>query len=281
MRERVFEQATGEAAAPLRPFVAGYVGYRMEGFEPGVHAGLPSQHLTLIVSLGHPVDLVEMPDPAQAPDAFPALVGGLHSSPAMIRHDGRQHGLQLKITPLGARALFGIPAGELASMVLTLDDVLGSRARELVDRLHATSSWSARFAAVDDVLTRALREPRPLRPEIAFTWDRLVTTAGGIDVHSVAREVAWSRRHLSEQFRVEYGHPPKVMARVMRFERARRLLVSEARPSLADVAATCGYADQAHLTRDWRRLAGTSPAAWLATEHLPFVQDDECTGQAV
>jgi transcriptional regulator GlxA family with amidase domain len=71
------------------------------------------------------------------------------------------------------------------------------------------------------------------------------------------------------------------MARVMRFERARRLLVSHARPALADVAAACGYADQAHLTRDWRALAGQSPRAWLASEHLPFVQDDEVATQAV
>jgi AraC-like DNA-binding protein len=277
----VFEQVTAQPAPELVLFVADYVGYRMEGFPPGIHAGLPSHYLTFIVSLGDPIEVVAMPDPAQRPRRFAALVGGLHAAPAMIRHDGNQHGLQLKLTPTGARALFGQPAGELASSVLDLGDLLGPLAHELTDRVNTSGSWTARFAAVDDVLIRALRDSPSPRPELTFTWSRLVNTAGGIDVRSVASEVAWSRRHLSEQFRIEYGHPPKVMARVMRFERARRLLVSHARPALADVAAACGYADQAHLTRDWRALAGQSPRAWLASEHLPFVQDDEVATQAV
>ena len=69
------------------------------------------------------------------------------------------------------------------------------------------------------------------------------------------------------------GLPPKVLARVLRFERARRLLQRPDRPALADVAAVCGFYDQAHLNRDWRELAGCSPTTWLA-EELPSVQDD-------
>lgn len=64
-----------------------------------------------------------------------------------------------------------------------------------------------------------------------------------------------------------------------RLERSRRLLDRSGRPSLADVAARCGYFDQAHLARDWNDLAGCPPSAWLSAEELPFVQDskDEAT----
>lgn len=268
-----FEQAIALPAIALRPFVAEYAGYRIEGYEPGIHAGLPSHYLTFIVSLGAPVELSEMPDPSQRPQAFGAFVGGLHSSPATVRHDGNQHGVQLRVTPLGARALFGMPAGELVSTVVDLGSVLGPRGEELTDRLRDVASWPARFAVLDDALLRWVCEPKPPQPEVAFTWRRLVDTGGALEVGTVAREVEWSRRHLSERFRLEYGLAPKVIAQVVRFERARRLLASRSRPSLAHVAAVCGYADQSHLTRDWRRFAGKSPTAWL-TEELPFVQDD-------
>jgi AraC-like DNA-binding protein len=261
-------------APPLRPFVDRYLGYRQEGFPAGVHRGLPSRHLTFIVSLADPVDIAGMPDAEQRPGAFQAFVGGLHAAPATIRHDGTQVGVSIDLTPLGARALLGMPAGELAWSVVDLEDVIGRPGRELVERLAGAPSWTARFAVLDAVLARRLVEPAGPPPEAVRAWDRLVASGGTVDVRSLAREVGWSRRHLSERLRVELGLPPKVLARVLRFERARRLLQGPERPSVAEVAAVCGYYDQAHLNREWRELAGCSPLAWLAEEELPSVQDD-------
>ena len=106
-----------------------------------------------------------------------------------------------------------------------------------------------------------------------------MASGGGIEVNALAREVGWSRRHLTQQFQRELGLSPKVVGRVVRFDRARRLLTRPARPGLAAVAATCGYFDQAHLTREFRELAGMSPTTWLA-EQLPSVQDEVVTAGA-
>jgi AraC-like DNA-binding protein len=273
MAEQVAESRVARPAPALRPFVEAYVGYRYEGFAPGVHAGLPSRHLTFVVSFDEPLDLVGMPGPAQRPERFWASASGLHTSPARIRHDGNQHGVQLGVTPAGARALFGMPAAELAHTVVHLPEVLGGLGDELVERLAAAPSWPDRFSVLDDVLGRALTTPREPAREVAHAWSFLAHRAGAVDIESLAREVGWSRRHLSEQFRSEYGLPPKTMARVLRFERAKWMLVRADRSPLATVAATCGYADQPHMTREWQELAGSSPSGWLAGEELPFVQD--------
>jgi AraC-like DNA-binding protein len=269
----VHESTTGRPAPPLRSFVDQYIGYRQEGFAPGLHRGLPSRHLTFIVSLADPVDIAGMPDAAQRPASYQAFLGGLHAAPATIRHDGTQVGVSIQLTPLGARALLGVPAGALAWSVVDLEDVIGRPAHELVERLAAAPPGAARFAVLDDVLSRRLCEPAGPSPETVQAWERLVASGGSVDVRTLAREVGWSRRHLSERFRTELGLPPKVLARVLRFERARRLLERPERPSLADVAVVCGYYDQAHLNREWRELAGCSPGVWLA-EELPSVQDD-------
>jgi len=109
----------------LSPFVEGYIGYRMEGYSPGIHRGLPGRHLTFIISLGGPVDIAAMPDRRHPPVAFDAFVAGYHDGPATIAHDGNQCGVGLDLTPAGARALLGFPASELAGIVVHLDDVFG------------------------------------------------------------------------------------------------------------------------------------------------------------
>ncbi len=257
----------------LRGLVATAVGYRQEGLAPGLHRGLPSPHLTFVVTLDEPLVLLAHPDPGQAPGRYDGLVGGLHTRPALIEHPGRQAGLQLSLTPAGARALLGVPAGALASLDAPVDDVLGAPGRELVDRVRSAPDWRGRFGAVEQVLLRSARQDSAPAPEVAEAW-RLTTAAGGrLRVAEVAARVGWSDRHLEKRFRAETGLSPKEAARVVRFDRARRVLATRAGArDLAGLAADLGFADQAHLTREWRALTGLSPTGWLAAE-FGFVQD--------
>ena len=289
MREPQVEHHVARPAGALQPFVASYVGYRMRDFQPGTHAGLPSRHLTFIVSLDAPLDLAVMPNPAQRPERLWAMVGGLHATPATIRHDESQHGVQLRLTPAGARTLLGARAGDLVRQVVPLDAILGHRAHELVERLAVAPTWRCRFEVLDDVLcslagmTCSTQATQPMRAEIAHAWRALVSSNGALDIAELARDVGWSRRHLAEQFGTELGLSPKTMARVMRvmrFEAAKRRLGTSQPVSLSEVAASCGYADQSHLTRDWKQFAGTTPGAWMRDDQLPFVQDEDFLSEA-
>ncbi|MDB5064029.1 MAG: AraC family transcriptional regulator, partial [Chloroflexi bacterium] len=58
------ESVVGLPAPGLRPLVSRYVGYRMEGFAPRLHRGLPSRHVTLIISLAAPINVAALPGPA-------------------------------------------------------------------------------------------------------------------------------------------------------------------------------------------------------------------------
>lgn len=259
----------------LRPFVAAAVGYRHEGLPPGEHLGLPSPFLTLIVALDEPLEMAAHPDSAQPPGSYDALVGGLHTRPARIAHPGRQSGIQLSLTPAGARALLGCPAGALASLDAPLDDVLGQVGTDLVERVRAADGWPARFAVLEEVLLGRTQEGA-LRPEVAEAWRLTTTSAGRLPVAEVAARVGWSSRHLEQRFRAETGLGPKEAARVARFDRARRALAGRAATGapldLAGLAVATGFADQAHLSREWRAFSGLPPTRWLAAE-FGFVQD--------
>jgi AraC-like DNA-binding protein len=274
MDQPLAETVAGRPRPRLASLVAAYTDYRIEGARPGVHRGLPSRYLTFIVTLDGTVDLAALPDSAQPPASFTTLAGGLHATPALISHDGHQHGIQLHLTPLGARVLFGMPAGELASTVVDLGTLLGPVAGELVERLRAARTWTDRFLELDSVLVRIVKQRDGPAPEVEWAWRRLTASHGRVEVTTLAGEVGWSRRHLGERFRREFGLTPKVAGRVMRFEVAHRLLRTPQRPGLADVAARAGFCDQAHLHREWRDLAGCTPSQWLA-EEFPSVHDGE------
>ncbi|GAA3128713.1 helix-turn-helix domain-containing protein [Streptosporangium carneum] len=254
----------------LRPFVVRYTGYRETGMPPGRHRGLPSPYLTLIVTLDDPLVLAVRSDGRPGPVRYDALVGGLHTTPALITHDGSQSGVQLALTPLGARALLGLPAGELAGADLHLADVAGPLAERLRGRVLEGGGWAGRFAALDAVLLERLRAESAVPAEVAWVWERLLATGGVMPVSELAREVGWSGRYLSRRFTAEIGLRPKETARVVRFDRARRLLQRSAASggglTLAELAARCGYYDQAHLAREFGALAGCPPSRWLAEE---------------
>ena len=265
------EHVAAPAAGPLRRLVS-YSGYRQEGLPPGVHRGLPSPFLTLIVTLDGPIT-VEM---GQSPSTYDTLIGGLHARPAYITHDGAQSGIQVNLSPLGARALLGLPAGELRSADYDAADILGPLAHELHSRVRAAQTWRSRFSDLDAVLLRRLDQSRcpPPADEVVFAWHRLLSTRGLVGIGSLAEQTGWSARHLQGRFTTEIGLPPKLAARVVRFDRARRLVQSRAaggRPlDLAAVAAECGYFDQSHLDRDFRAFAGCPPTRWLADEFRNF-----------
>jgi AraC-like DNA-binding protein len=278
--EPVDEHRRWRPAEPLRPLVAYYSGYRQRGVPPALHRGLPSPFLTLIFTLDEPMVLLAHPDPRQPPGDFGALLGGLHSAPALITHDGAQSGIQVALRPLGSRALLGMPAGELAGLDVRAEAVLGGACAELRARALAAPGWPERFAILDEFLhrrlaataataTRAATAATPAAPEVRFAWRQLLRTGGTARIADLAAETGWSGRHLTGRFRTEIGLTPKAAARVIRFDRARHLLISKAADSeyrLADLAAACGYFDQAHLAREFRALAGCPPSRWIAEE---------------
>jgi AraC-like DNA-binding protein len=266
----VQELVGGRPAPALRPFIRGYTGYVYAGLAPGIHYGLPSGGITFEVSLEDPIDIVSMPG-SQSAGAFDAFVGGLHVQPAGIAHDGHGAGISVDLSPVGCRSLFGMPAAALFGSVVDLRDVFAAAGVELAERARSAGSWPERFAVFDDVLGRVLADCPLPSVEVLEAWDRLVASGGRVPVHDLAASIGWSRRHLSHQFGAEFGMSPKSAARVLRFERTCDLLGSGM--PIADAAAAGGYFDQAHLTNDWKRLAGVTPTVWLG-DQLRHHHDD-------
>ncbi|GAA4284325.1 hypothetical protein GCM10022261_18560 [Brevibacterium daeguense] len=111
--DSVEEWVRREPAPALRGLIDDYVGYRLLGQPPAVHRGLPSRHMTFIISIGTPIDVVRQTNAAQPPERYRTVISGLQASSALIAHSGSQEGVAISLSPLGSAALLRLPAAEL------------------------------------------------------------------------------------------------------------------------------------------------------------------------
>jgi AraC-like DNA-binding protein len=246
--------------------------------DTGVTEATAPRHL-ILPATASVLLVVEMVDSPRRP---PALVVGAHDSFTVLEGAGARSWLGLLLAPLGAYRLLGPPMAELSGQLVDLTEVLGADGRRLGERLREAPTWRHRFALLDSFLLRRLDGgPRPA-PEVAWAWRRLVATGGRMPIGQLADEVGWSHRHLIARFRQQVGLRPKTAARLIRFDGVLRRL-DQGRPlDWGLVAREAGYADQAHLIRDFHQFSGTTPTAFVAQTIRPggdgerqvnFVQD--------
>lgn len=180
--------------------------------------------------------------------------------------------LQVRLSPLRAGAVLGVPAAELDGVV-ALEDVWGRETARFRERLAETASWAERFALVETLLERRRGTRALVDREVAWAWRRIVADGGLLRVETLADEVGWSRKRLWSRFLAQVGLPPKRAAQLVRFDRAvHRLVAGEV---AARVAAEGGYSDQSHLHRDVAAFAGITPSAvarepWLAVDDVAW-----------
>ena len=208
-----------------------------------------------------------------APDPGPARVLPDGSADIMMLIDGTDVSAlvagpdttaKLSVLPPGSRmvgvrfrpgvapAVLGLPLDELRDQRVGLAELWGTAAAELTEQVAEAERPELVMAAA---VRRRLRDsaPDPAADAIVRTLEH--STGPGV-VGRLAWELGLSERHLQRRCRTAFGYGPKTLQQVLRFQRAVRLARAGGR--LADVAAVTGYADQAHLARECRRLSGVS-----------------------
>jgi AraC-like DNA-binding protein len=206
------------------------------------------------------IALGRQPSPGETYQSF---TSGLTLKPVHIRSAGSCSCVEFTLTPLGARRFFGLPMSELTERMVQLDDLGDAALGDLRSRLGDERDWWKRLDIAEAFLVARLRAPGPDNGATAWAYREIVASGGRIPIERLAERTGWSRKHLASRFHDEIGLTPKAVARIARFERAQALAKAE-HGGWADIAAACGYADQAHLVREFGSLSGLTPTKWRA-----------------
>ena len=254
----------------LRPYVGRLWGYAHRAPAAAQQREPLATGVVLIFGLGVPLGIADPSEPARPAVWFGSFVGGVDDRCAVIEHNGEMRGIQVDLSPLAARMIFRVSMRSLSREVVALDDLLGPEGCVLEERLIEASSWQERFGLVEAALAAKLQVAEPPPPDVDWAWRRLLSSRGLLKVSELTKELGCSRKHLAARFREHVGVSPKRFARMLRFRRASDLIATGT--SLAEVAAICGYYDQAHMDRDFREFAQTTPTAYLRGQ-VTFIPD--------
>lgn len=175
-----------------------------------------------------------------------------------------------KTTPGGFGAFLARPAGSYTDAVTTPDEALGISGAALARRLAEAADQETRARLLDAALVDCLRSRDPARVaqarEVAAIASLAEHDRGIRLVADLARQVAVTERTLQRLFRDYVGVSPKYVVRRYRLIDAAERVRDGADVGWAQLAAELGYADQAHLIRDFRAATGLTPAAYASAQ---------------
>lgn len=196
------------------------------------------------------------------------------------RHIAR---LGVKFKPGGAGAFFSPPAWELCDTQEPLEALWGDAAAdELHERLLAETTSTARFQLLERTLLAHRASSREQHPAVTFALDALCATPHERTITQVVEQIALSHRQFIAVFRRDVGMTPKRFCRVRRFLAIIHAAQHTNNINWAAMALACGYADQAHLTREFHEFAGVSPTVYMRERdkdnplYLPYAHSATC-----
>jgi AraC-like DNA-binding protein len=194
-------------------------------------------------------------------NAYPiALIGSQTFRRVELLMHGTIDAFTIVFQPGGVSTLFSVPAEELTNEDFEGEAVLGRGLGELLHRLGDVSSFADRTCVADAYLC-AKRPALESDSGITNAATRVLLSSGCVRVADLAHHAGLGVRQFERRFHHEIGIPPKLYARIVRFEAALQRKAAAPETRWTDVAHALGYHDQMHMVHDFNRLSGDTPTA--------------------
>jgi len=260
---------------PLNSFVELFWFY--DGYPARSHKKerlMPDGSVELVINLKeNEARIYDRDDLARCERLPGAILAGPHSRFFVIDTAQQDSVMGIHFKPGGAFPFFKLPADELHNLHVSLEDLWGIEATLLRERLLESSTPEEKFQVIEECLLARAFKPLERHRAVGFALGlfRNIHTAPAIA--DVSDRIGISSRRFIQLFSNEVGLTPKLFCRVRRFQQVLQVIHRGDDCDWADLAASCGYFDQAHFIHDFKAFSGINPTTYLAqkTEHLNHV----------
>ena len=191
-----------------------------------------------------------------------AFVHGVRRTIYVRTLSGRGHAIGTKFLPGGFAAFTERPMDELTDRVLELEEIFGDAGARLARATAGLEDPDAVLPPMHDLLRARRRPVAPAAQLVAAAVARMREAAPGTRVSDIAADRSVSVRTLERLFARYVGVSPKWVLQRYRLHEALERMTGESRLDFSRLAVDLGYFDHAHFIRDFRAVAGRSPAEY-------------------
>ena len=267
------------AAAALRGIVTAYWHVCGDPSDVPAPAVLPDGHVELVFNLG---DAVALDGPAYTGPQPDRAVVGLLSQTLQMKYLGAVETFGVRFHPARGPSFFGLTATALAERLFTLREV--SAPLDATIEYLLAGDWRAQSgksrAALDGVLADQLARALPADMDVVLMVDRLMGAGPVPSVEEIAEDLGLSPRQVQRRFVTAVGIPPKRFVRVIRFARLWQMASMSPPEAWASLAVDYGFADQAHMVREFRSFGAEPPAHFFKPEWYGATELSRASGPA-
>ncbi|MFC0678645.1 helix-turn-helix domain-containing protein [Lysobacter korlensis] len=236
----------------------------------------PTGSTVLGIVLGPPIEQTPRNGRGETHRGATGFLIGPHDEPIVNRPSGETWCVGIVTTPFGCRAALGIDPQPLRGRVVGAE--AWAPFGEVREALRAAADPGSALEVVEGVLDLgALAVPGVDRVEQAV---ELLTEDPAQPIGDLAERLGVSHEHLDREFARIVGLGPRTLARILRMRALLHSIDVFGTVAWTDRAAELGWFDQAHLIRDFRKLTGMSPSAYVAAYRAVYAPGEDEPGFA-
>jgi len=181
---------------------------------------------------------------------------------------------EISFRPNGFSKVFGLPSSQITDQIMDADDIFDATVKSFFEQLCTARGLTEMALLADAYLFYYLKKQKSVDYKDAITAvsNLILSKAGVLNIEQLASEANMSVRSFERHFIEQVGISPKLFCCITRFNRAFALKLRNPHKDWTSIAYECGYFDQMHLIKDFKKFAGSSPSTFL--KHTPLTKEN-------
>lgn len=231
---------------------------------------LPDGKTELLVHFGDDILMREM-NPQTKKEEFTrqarVLICGQLTKRIYLLPSGKVGVVAVRFKAAGAARFFDLPFDKIVDRVADLSLFDASLATRLAQGVKLSESVDARFKVLNDILLSRLKQESKEDIFVRQACRYIDRSEGEYSTDELVKLIGFSERQLQRKFKQQVGISPKLLSRILRFQKFIEVARTTPSLTLTEASASCGYYDQSHFIRDFTEFSGVSPLTYLSSEH--------------